>query len=144
AEPHAAAVLQAVNVEAVTEDPEELLVLVGVDGDRVAVECECDVGHGNQAPYSLSGKFRGFLPVARAQALAAAAVAAGVPTSAIPPGGIMVLGMMWTLASGGESNMRGHLKSWKLDSRVAPLSTWRPDWNTVANPSKAWPRSWFS
>src|SRR5204863_4743977 len=113
---HAAAVLQAVNVEAVTKNPQELFVVVGVDGDRVAVECEGDVGHGNQAPYSLSGKFRGCLPVARAQALAAAAVADGVPTSPIPPGGVMVLGRMCTLASGGESNIRVHLKLWKFDS----------------------------
>src|ERR1044072_1271098 len=97
AEAHATAVFQAVNVEAVTKNPEELLVLVGVDGDRVAVECEGDVGHGNQAPYSLSGKFRGCLPVARARALAAAAVAAGGPTSPIPAGLTFEVGRMWQL-----------------------------------------------
>src|SRR5688500_9456694 len=144
AEAHTAAVLEAVNVEAVTKNPEELLVVVGVDRDRVAVECEGDVGRGNQAAYSLSGKLRGCLPVARAQALAAAAVAAGVPTSPIPPGGVIALGRMCTLASSGVSNIRVHLKLWKFDSRVAPLSMWRPDWNTVANPSKAWPSIWFS
>src|SRR5205085_589208 len=109
AEAHATAVLQAVHVEAVTEDPEELLVLVDVDGHRVAVECEGDVGHGNQAPYSLSGKFRGCLPVARAQALAAAEEAAGIPSSPTPPGRTFEFGRMWTLASRGESNCRDHL-----------------------------------
>src|SRR5581483_6013771 len=109
AEAHATAVLQAVNVEAVTKNPEEFLVVVGVDGDRVAVECEGDVGHGNQAPYSLSGKFRGFLPVARAQALAAAEAAAGTPSSPIPPGSTLEFGRMCTDACGGESNIRDHL-----------------------------------
>src|SRR5581483_2631248 len=109
AEAHATAVLQAMNVETVTKNPQELLVVVGVDGDRVAVECEGDVGHGNQAPYSLSGKFRGFLPVARRQALAAAADAAGIPSSPMPPGSTLELGTMWTVASSGESNIRDHL-----------------------------------
>src|SRR5437764_2500039 len=86
AEAHATAVLQAVHVEAVTKNPEQFLVLVDVDGHRVAVECEGDVGHGNQAPYSLSGKFRGCLPVALAQAFAAAEAAAGTPSSPTPPG----------------------------------------------------------
>src|SRR5690348_6107471 len=45
AEAHATAVLEAVNVQAVTQDPEKLFVLVDVDGDRIAVECEGDVGH---------------------------------------------------------------------------------------------------
>src|SRR5581483_1876220 len=109
AEAHAAAVLEAVDFHPVPQDPEELLVLVDVDGDRVAIECEGDVGHGDQAPYSLSGKFRGCLPVARAQALAAAEDAAGTPSSPIPPGRTLELGRMWTLASSGESNWRDHL-----------------------------------
>src|SRR5581483_9491636 len=109
AEAHATAVLEAVDVQPVTQDPEELLVLVDVDGHRVAVECEGDVGHGNQAPYSLSGKFRGCLPVARAQALAAAAAAAGTPSSPTPPGRTLELGMTKPLKSGAESNIRDHL-----------------------------------
>src|SRR5439155_9083063 len=38
AQPHATAVLQAVDIHAVPEDPQELLVVVGVDADRVAIE----------------------------------------------------------------------------------------------------------
>src|SRR2546427_92888 len=52
AEAHATAVLQAVDVETVTKDPEQffvVVVVVGVDGDRVAIECECDLRHRNQA-----------------------------------------------------------------------------------------------
>src|SRR5687767_14836727 len=140
AEAHAAAVLEALDVEPVTQDPEEFLVVVGVDRDRVSVEVEGDHRHRNQAPYSLSGKFRTCLPVARAQALAAAPEAAGTPSSPIPPGVTLEAGRMWTLISGAESNMRVHLQSWKFDSRVAPLSTWSPPRNTRAKPSWAWPR----
>src|SRR5205807_2625690 len=103
------AVLDAVDSEAVTEHPQQFLVIVGVDRDRLPVDREVDDRHRNQAPYSLSGNIRGFLPVARAQALAAAAAAAGTPTSPMPPGSAWVLGTMWQLISGAESYIRVHL-----------------------------------
>src|SRR5687768_2693122 len=109
AQAHTAPVLDAIHVQAVTKDPLEFLVLVGVDRDRVAIEVECDHRHRNQAPYSLRGKFRGCLPVARAQALAAAPAAAGTPSSPTPPGVTLLDGRIDTLMSGVESNIRVHL-----------------------------------
>ena len=58
------------------------------------------------ASLSLMGKRRGARPVARAQELAAAAQAAGRPSSPAPPGTSAVGGRMWTAMSNGEVCIR--------------------------------------